>query len=117
MNTENKSNPVALAAGSVEWSRGFEQGFSCAVSALIQGHGRSTESEELFRMIGDLSVVDEHDRKVFRECGLLCECGERAATSGLCSECFLERPPHQGSILRPLNDQAVRREASDTATG
>lgn len=55
----------------IGWRRGFQQGFACAVSALIQSHGCSTEAEELFRMIGDLSVVDESDLKVFRQSGLI----------------------------------------------
>lgn len=56
------------------WARGFEQGFACAVAALIENHGRSTEAEELFRMIGDLSVIDEDDLKTFLDCGLIVLC-------------------------------------------
>lgn len=49
----------------------FMQGFACAVSSLVKGHGPSTESSELVGQIGTYAEakaygVDEYDLEILK---------------------------------------------------
>jgi hypothetical protein len=52
-------------------SNDFARGYFCAVAALINTHGRNTDTDELFRAGGDPALADPEDIETFRAHGLM----------------------------------------------
>ena len=51
----------------------FTQGYICAVASLVKMHGEDTMAKDLLGGIGkvDWKNIDEYDRNILREAGLL----------------------------------------------
>lgn len=50
----------------------FQQGYVCAVAALVAAHGRETEAEYLLDCLGSInwSQIDQHDKAILVKAGL-----------------------------------------------